>query len=90
MLAPNHVLMNLIRVSEIQDVTALLLNRNLVPRFTKGGVAQETMMNDNLTVEIREYWNSQEEDLRGFPCSFSFRASVTEPVAESGDVVFIT
>jgi hypothetical protein len=33
--------MTLIRVSEIRDVTALPLNRNLVLRFTKGGGAQE-------------------------------------------------
>jgi hypothetical protein len=48
------------------------------------------MMKDALVMEIREYQNSQEVDLHGFPCSFSFDAGVTEPVAESGHVVFIT
>jgi hypothetical protein len=66
------------------------LNKNLIPRFTKGDGAQETTMNDTLIVEIREYQNSREEDLRGFPYSFSFRAWVTEPIAESGHVAFIT
>jgi hypothetical protein len=66
------------------------LNKNLVLRFTKGGGAQETTTNDTLIMEIREYQNSQEEDLHGFPCSFSFHAWVTEPVAESGHVAFIT
>jgi hypothetical protein len=47
-------------------------------------------MKDALVVEIREYRDSQEDDLHGFPCSFSFRAWVTEPVAESGHVAFIT
>jgi hypothetical protein len=47
-------------------------------------------MNDALVVEIRGYQDSQEEDLHGFPCSFSFRAWVIEPIAESGHVVFIT
>jgi hypothetical protein len=66
------------------------LTRNLVPRFTKGGGAQETTMNDTLIMEIREYQNSREEDLHGFPCSFSFRAWVIEPVVESSHVAFTT
>jgi hypothetical protein len=33
--------MTLIRVSKTQDVTALPLNRNHIPRFTKEGGAQE-------------------------------------------------
>jgi hypothetical protein len=56
----------------------------------KGGGAQETTMNDTFIVEIREYRNSREEDLHDFPCSFSLRAWVTEPVAESDHVAFIT
>jgi hypothetical protein len=48
------------------------------------------MMNDALVVEIREYQDSREEDLHGLPCSFSFRAWVTEHVAESSHVAFIT
>jgi hypothetical protein len=62
------------------------LKRNLVPRFTKGGGAQEN--DDALVVEIREYRDSQEEDLHGLPCSISFRAWVTEPIAESSHVAF--
>jgi hypothetical protein len=64
------------------------LNRNLISRFVKGGGAQE-MMKDALVVEIRGYQYSREEDLHGFPCSFSFRAWVTEHVAEPGHVAFI-
>jgi hypothetical protein len=41
-------------------------------------------------MEIREYQNSREEDLHGFPYSFSFLVWVTEPVAESGHVAFVT
>jgi hypothetical protein len=48
------------------------------------------MMKDVLVVEIRGYRDSQEDDLHGFPCSFSFHAWVTEPIAESGYVAFIT
>jgi hypothetical protein len=47
-------------------------------------------MKDALVIEIRGYWDSQEDDLHNFPCSFSFCAWVTEPVAESGHVAFIT
>jgi hypothetical protein len=65
------------------------LKRNLVSRLQKEGKHKNTMK-DALVVEIREYWNSREEGLHGFPCSFSFCAWVTEPVAESGHVVFIT
>jgi hypothetical protein len=65
------------------------LNRNLILRFAKGVGAQE-MMKDALVVEIREYQNSREENLHGLPCSFSFHAWVTEPVAESDYVAFIT
>jgi hypothetical protein len=82
--------MTLLNVFEIRDVTALPLKRNLVLRFTKGGGAQETTMNDTLIMEIREYQNSREEDLHGFPCSFSFRAWVIEPVVESSHVAFTT
>jgi hypothetical protein len=66
-----------------------LLNRNIVPRFAKGGGAQETMK-DTWVVEIREYQNSQEEDLHSFPCSLSFCAWVIERVAKPGHVAFIT
>jgi hypothetical protein len=65
------------------------LKRNLVLRLRKEG-KHKNVMKDALVVEIREYWNSREEDLHGLPCSFSFHAWVTEPVAESGYVVFIT
>jgi hypothetical protein len=47
-------------------------------------------MKGALVVEIREYQNSREEDLCGLPCSFSFCAWVTEHLAESGHVAFIT
>jgi hypothetical protein len=47
-------------------------------------------MTDVLVVEIRKYRDSLDEDLHGLPCSVSFRVWVTEPVAESGHVVFIT
>jgi hypothetical protein len=47
-------------------------------------------MKDALVVEIRGYQDSREEDLRGLPCSFSFRVWVTKPVAESDHVTFIT
>jgi hypothetical protein len=40
-LAPNYLLMTLIRVSEIWDVITLPLNKNLVPRFAKVGGAQD-------------------------------------------------
>jgi hypothetical protein len=63
--------------------------KNLVPRIRKEGKHKNTMK-DALVMEIREYQNSREEDLRGLPCRFSFRAWVTEPVAESGHVAFIT
>jgi hypothetical protein len=89
-LASNYLLRTLIRVFVTWGITALPLNRNLIPRFIKRGGAQETMMNDTLIVEIREYQNSREEDLHGFPCSFSFCAWVTESVVECGHVVFIT
>jgi hypothetical protein len=55
----------------------------------KGGEHKKTMK-DALVVEIRECQNSREGDLRGLLCSFSFRAWVTEPVAESGHVAFVT
>jgi hypothetical protein len=48
------LLIALIRVSEIRDVMTLPLKKNLVPRFMKGGGAQETMK-DALVVEIRGY-----------------------------------
>jgi hypothetical protein len=48
------------------------------------------MMKDALVVEIREYQDSREEDLHGLPYSFSFCVWVTEPIAESCHVVFIT
>jgi hypothetical protein len=41
------------------------------------------MMKDAFVVEIREYRDSQEEDLHGFPCSFSFRAWTTKHLVES-------
>jgi hypothetical protein len=47
-------------------------------------------MKDALVMEIRGYQDSQEDDLHGFPCSFSFRAWVIEHVVESGHVAFIT
>jgi hypothetical protein len=58
------------------------LNRNLVPRFAKGGGAQETMK-DALVTEIRECWNSQEDDLCDFPYSFPFRAWTTKHLVTS-------
>jgi hypothetical protein len=48
----------------------------------KGGGAQETMK-DALVTEIRECRNSQEEDIRGFPCSFPFRAWTTKHLVAS-------
>jgi hypothetical protein len=48
------------------------------------------MMKDAFVMETREYQDSQEEDLHGLPCSFSFCAWLTEPIAESGQVAFIT
>jgi hypothetical protein len=47
-------------------------------------------MKDALVVETRGYRDSQEEDLCTLPCNYSFRAWVTEPIAESGQVAFIT
>jgi hypothetical protein len=47
-------------------------------------------MKDALVTEIRGYRDSQEDDRHSFPCSFSFCAWVTEPIAESGHVAFIT
>jgi hypothetical protein len=47
-------------------------------------------MKDALVVEIREYRDSQEDEHHGFPCSFSFCAWVTEHIAGSGHVAFIT
>jgi hypothetical protein len=41
------------------------------------------MMNDALVVEIRGYQDSQKEDLRGFPCSFSFRMWTRKHLVES-------
>jgi hypothetical protein len=41
------------------------------------------MMKDALVVEIRGYRDSQEEDLHGFPCRFSFRAWTTKHLVES-------
>jgi hypothetical protein len=51
--------MTLVRVSIIQGVTALPLNRNLVPRFTNEGEHKKTMK-DALIVEIREYWTAEQ------------------------------
>jgi hypothetical protein len=48
------------------------------------------MMKDALVVETRGYRDSREEGLCGLSCSFSFCAWVAEPVAESGQVAFIT
>jgi hypothetical protein len=48
------------------------------------------MMKDALVVEEGGHRDSQEDDRHGFPCSFSFRVWVTEPIAESGHVAFIT
>jgi hypothetical protein len=56
-----------------RGVTVLPLKRNIVPRLTKGG-EHKKMMKDALGVEIRGRRNSREEDLHGFPCSFSFCA----------------
>jgi hypothetical protein len=47
-------------------------------------------MKDALVVEIKGYWDSQEDDLHDFPCSFSFCVSMIEPVVESGHVAFVT
>jgi hypothetical protein len=47
-------------------------------------------MKDALVVEIRGYRDSQEDEHHSFPCSFSFCAWVTEPIAGSGHVAFIT
>jgi hypothetical protein len=41
------------------------------------------MMKDALIMEIRGYRDSKEEDLRGFPCSFSFCAWTTKHLVES-------
>jgi hypothetical protein len=41
------------------------------------------MMKDALVMEIRGYRDSQEEDLCGFPCSFSFRAWTTKHLVKS-------
>jgi hypothetical protein len=41
------------------------------------------MMKDALVVEIRGYRDSQEEDLCGFPCRFSFRAWTIKHLVES-------
>jgi hypothetical protein len=65
------------------------LNRNLVPRFVKGG-GHKITMKDALVAKIRGYQDNQEDDRHGFPCSLSFRAWVTEPIAESSHIAFIT
>jgi hypothetical protein len=41
------------------------------------------MMKDALAMEIKGCQNSQEEDLHGFPCSFSFQAWITKHRVES-------
>jgi hypothetical protein len=48
------------------------LNRNLVPRFTKGRGKHKKTMKNALVVESRECRNSREEDLHSLPCIFSF------------------
>jgi hypothetical protein len=65
------------------------LNRNLVPRFTKGGGAQE---NEEGCIGHgdQRISDSREGDLHSLPCSSSFQAWVTEHVAEPGHVAFIT
>jgi hypothetical protein len=50
-------LMTEIRECVTRGVTALPLKRNLVPRFMKGGGAQETM-NDALTANHEGQWGS--------------------------------
>jgi hypothetical protein len=52
-------------------------------------VEYKKTMKDVLVVKTRGR-DSREEDLCGLPCSFSFRVWVTEPVAKSGQVAFIT
>jgi hypothetical protein len=64
--------------------------KEISSRYLREEGEHKKMMNDALVVEIREYRDSQEEDLHGLPCSISFRAWVTEPIAESGHVAFIT
>jgi hypothetical protein len=43
-------------------------------------------MNDALVVKIKGYRDSQEEDLCGCPCSFSFHAWTTKDLVESDGV----
>jgi hypothetical protein len=88
-LAPNYLLMALIRVSVTRGVTTLPLNRNLVPRFTKGRGAQE---NKEACIDRgdQRISDSRQGDLHSLPCSFSFRAWVIEHVVEPGHVAFIT
>jgi hypothetical protein len=70
-------------------VTTLPLKRNIIPRLRKERKHKNTMK-DALVVEIREYRDSREEDLCDLTCTLFFRAWVTEPVAESSHVAFIT
>jgi hypothetical protein len=55
------MLMKVISFFVTWGVIPLLLKRNLVPRFLKGGEAQETI-NDALTVENRGYQNRWKEE----------------------------
>jgi hypothetical protein len=59
------------------------LKRSLVPRFTNRRGKLKKMIKDALVVEIRECWNCREEDLHGFPCSFSFRVWTRKHLVES-------
>jgi hypothetical protein len=82
-LAPNYLLITLIRVSITQGVIVFPLKRNLIPRFTKGRGKHRKTMKDALIVEIRECRNSREGDLHGFPYSFSFCAWTIKHLIES-------
>jgi hypothetical protein len=53
--------MKVIKIFVTQSVIAPPPKRNLIPRFTKGGGAHETMI-DALIVEKRGYQNSREEE----------------------------
>jgi hypothetical protein len=60
-----------IRETITWGVTALPFKRNLIPRFTKGGAAQETMK-DTLIEEKRRYQDSWMEDFSVTHATFPF------------------